>query len=259
MTIAQIERTSWMLINILRNKIGPINSIKPAQHENIQQQVDAFVFEMLEQLNEKAPFAQFTHKDCFSLISLFQNSDNLGDALIHLKTLGVSWFDKRIWGWVYSKKDIKSAQFLYENGITPDKYRDNWLHYITTQGELAVLKSLPKDYLKPFVHTTNAKGETPLQGAAKDLFPEYIEFLLELGADPKATTVKGKLPTDLIKRTKSKMDKLDAVLELLGGGNKTPKQWLEHASKSYSVTILEKMGKEQVTDLFENSSIGSTF
>lgn len=104
-----------------------------------------------------------------------------------------------------------------------------------------ILKLLPVGQLKKYANHPNNVGQTPIHHATKNLLPEFVEYLIELGANKNPVDHKGRYPMDLIKRTTSRVENIGRIQELLGGSiSKTPEQVLEMAVKKFDTTFLKK-------------------
>lgn len=72
--------------------------------------------------------------------------------------------------------------------------------------------------------------------------PEFVELLIELGAQTSPKDGKGKYPLDLIKRTTSRVQHFARIQELLGAvSNKTPEQLLKQAVQTLDSVQLNKL------------------
>lgn len=237
------------LYTLLCNRTGNPYHLSSKEYKNLEEQAMDLSTPIFQAFFQKYPIAGFTPKQIMDLqnnnSSLFLNFTRLN----LYKKIGITTFSNTHWWNVFHQGDTESAQFLYAHDCLPTQWtktdNDNsFLHSVTSNNELKVLKSLPEDFIKQYIHTVNSKGETPLHCATRELFSEYVQFLLDLGANPNAKTHKGKLPFDLIKRTKSKQNKIDDIIALIGTTNKTPKQLLKQACQANSLGLLNKISEQ---------------
>lgn len=244
-----IECFNWLkssYYTLLCNKTGNPYYLTSKEYKKLEDQATNVFVQIVEEFFQKYPITSFTPKEMTDL----QNNNYTTSSVLHLyKKIGITSFSFDHWWSVFNQGDTVSAQFLYEQNCFPTQWtktdKDNsFLHSVTSNNELKVLKALPQDFIKQYIHTVNSKGETPLHCATRELFPEYVQFLLDLGADPNAKTHKGKLPFDLIKRTKSKQNKIDDIIALIGTTNKTPRQLLKQACQTNSLGLLNKISEQ---------------
>ena len=141
------------------------------------------------------------------------------------------------------------SRYSPQAGFNTYQADDNILWLVNNKQNFDVLAQLPTSFITPLVNHVNGKGQTPLHHAAKQLLPEYVALLLQLGADPNATTPKGEYPSDMIKRTKKRSDALGEVLALLGQkSSKTGEELFIQACKSKDIT-LAKMALDKGVDI----------
>ena len=113
------------------------------------------------------------------------------------------------------------------------------LSLVDNPKSLDVLKIIPGSHIKPMVNVMYSDGETPLHKAARHIFPEYVDFLLSLGATP-VMSAKGQYPLDVVRRTKSRTQGLEQLVHLLGQHTaKSPKDLFVQGIQSMDVSMME--------------------
>ena len=157
------------------------------------------------------------------------------------------WQKTFVWG------AAPNAGFLVGHGLLPKqtgglihllgskKYGsdETILSLVNDLRSLEVLKTIPADHIKPMVNVVYADGETPLHKAARHIFPEYVDFLLSLGATL-VMSAKGQYPLDVVRRTKSRTQGLEQLVHLLGQHTaKSPKDLFVQGIQSMDVSMME--------------------
>ena len=154
------------------------------------------------------------------------------------------------------KETLSQAKWLAERKIwgnfgAMDNYvegDDTVLFLADKEKSVALLRCIDPEILKPLVERKDAKGRTAMHRAAAGLLPDFVELLIELGAQTSVQDSKGKYPLDLIKRTTSRVQHFARIQELLGNvSTKTPEQLLKQAIQTLDSVQLNKliMGKSQ--------------
>lgn len=119
---------------------------------------------------------------------------------------------------------------------------DTVLFLVNKEKSVNILRCIDPDILKPLLERKDAKGRTAMHRAAAGLLPDFVELLIELGAQTSPKDSKGKYPLDLIKRTTSRVQHFARIQELLGGvSNKTPEQLLKQAVQTLDSAQLNKL------------------
>lgn len=148
------------------------------------------------------------------------------------------------------KETLSQAQWLAERKIWGNfgamsnyvEGDDTVLFLADTEKSVSILRCIDPDVLKPLVEQKDAKGRTAMHRAAASLLPDFVELLIELGAQTSVQDSKGKYPLDLIKRTTSRVQHFARIQELLGNvSTKTPEQLLKQAIQTLDSGQLNKM------------------
>lgn len=135
-------------------------------------------------------------------------------------------------------------------------YSNTILHLVSCKKQFDIVSLFDKNDMTSFANKANSRGETPLHFAARDILPDFAEYLIDLGADKKATTKRGQTPIDFVRRTKSRVDHMAKLLDLLGKETTLqPHELFMKAAQSCEVSYIKK-GQEKGGDfslwLFQN-------
>ena len=216
--------------------------------------LDTFVvrtFEFLRAHNLVPTVDMYNSNRCDGEIQrgLFENLDGMGVLLPPNSPQA-----EHVWQVLFNnstfKETLSQAQWLAERKIwgnfdAMDNHvdgDDTVLFLVDTEKSVNIVRCIDPDVLKPLLERKDAKGRTAMHRAAAGLLPDFVEFLIELGAQINPQDSKGKYPLDLIKRTTSRVQHFARIQELLGGvSNKTPEQILKQAVQTLDSVQLNKL------------------
>lgn len=195
-------------------------------------------------------------------LALFEQLERMG---VHLPSNSPQAED--VWRGVFYKSTFKEtlsqAQWLAERKIWGNfgamnnhiEGDDTVLFLVDKEKSVNILRCIDSDVLKPLLERKDAKGRTAMHRAAAGLLPEFVELLIQLGAQTSVQDSKGKYPLDLIKRTTSRIQHFSRIQELLGAvSSKTPEQLLKQAVQTLDSVQLNKLIVGKSAD--EISAIG---